>query len=118
MELVGFFKIGLKSYIIIGSDGAVALAEMLVENNYLQELDISQNEIEKSGCDALFSMLLENTTIQKLVLDRCKLNNDCISGMIVPLAQAHKVNVTVQITKTFSLIARRVGAIWKQVHQW
>ena len=71
---------------------------MLVENNYLQELDISKNEIEKSGCDALFSMLLENTTIQKLVLDRCKLNNDSISGMIVPLAQAHKVKLTYQIT--------------------
>ena len=58
-----------------------------------QELDISQNKIGKVGSDAIFSMLLENTTVQKLVLDRCDLKNDAISGMIVPLAQAHKVSV-------------------------
>ena len=50
----------------IGSDGAVALAEMMIENNYIVELDISENKIGKIGSDALFSMLLENTTLQKL----------------------------------------------------
>ena len=50
----------------IGEDGAVALAEMLIENNYIQDLDVSENKIGKKGSDALFQMLLENTTVQKI----------------------------------------------------
>ena len=39
---------------------------MLIENNYIQDLDVSENKIGKKGSDALFQMLLENTTVQKI----------------------------------------------------
>jgi len=64
---------------------------MLIENNYIQDLDVSENKIGKKGSDALFQMLLENTTVQKIVMDRCGLSNDSINGMIVPLAQAQRL---------------------------
>lgn len=50
----------------IGSDGARSLAEMLTENNYVQELDVSENKVGTTGIGAVFAMMMENTTIERL----------------------------------------------------
>jgi len=41
---------------------------MLTENNYIQELDVSENRIGTAGSNAVFAMMMENTTIERLGL--------------------------------------------------
>ena len=67
------------------------MAEMLTENNYIQILDLSENDIGKLGSDAIFLMLEENTTLEEVLLEKCSLGNDAIKGMGKALADSQKL---------------------------
>lgn len=76
----------------IDAEGAIALANMLKENETLQVLQLSSNHVHDEGARAFAQALANNTTLKRLMLER----NQITSRGVESLLQAMESNVTIQ----------------------
>ena len=58
----------------IGDEGAKALAEMLRNNQTIENLSLSSNQIGPDGGETLIASLCDNTTLSKLLLAQVQYN--------------------------------------------
>ena len=73
------------SYNNIGKTGVEALAMGLLSNSVLQNLDLSHNNIGDDGAKALAIVLQNNTNLLKLVLSGNKIGDNGVSELLVVL---------------------------------
>ena len=60
----------------LGNQGSILVGNMLAQNDTIVELDLSNNRIEKDGCDIFASKLEMNRRLRKLSV-RIMTENTC-----------------------------------------
>ncbi|CAF0873057.1 unnamed protein product [Didymodactylos carnosus] len=81
-----------------GSLGAVYIAKLIKDSEYIIELNLSYNDIGLKGCQALCPALRTCDTIRTLILDGNRLNDEC-AVHLAELLTVHEYLLYVSLAK-------------------